>query len=68
MAESQPLRFNLEVPADGRIEIQAPLLAGTNVTVLVTEQGRGEFGDLLEAAASSTDFWDNPHDEAWNNA
>ena len=68
MAESQPLRFNLEVPADGRIEIQAPLLAGVSVTVFVTEQGRSVIGDLLEAAASSTDFWDNPYDEEWNNA
>jgi hypothetical protein len=36
------------------------------VVVLTQED---EFQDLVEAAASSTDFWDNPEDDAeWNNA
>ena len=27
-----------------------------------------DFSDLLSAAATSTGFWDNEKDEAWNNA
>jgi hypothetical protein len=32
------------------------------------EQADNTFHDLMEAAASSTGFWDNPEDdEDWNN-
>lgn len=64
-----PWRFDLEVPADGRLEVSVPLPAGSHVTVYVTEQASAEWNDLLSAAASSTGFWDNPlDDEDWNNA
>jgi len=63
-----PLRFDLSVPPDGRIELRLPLPAGSNVTVYVVDEKR-EFDDLLSAAASSAEFWDNPQDdEDWNNA
>lgn len=63
-----PLRFDLEVPPDGRIEMQVPLPAGAHVTVYIIEQS-GELADLLSASASSLDFWDSPEDdEDWNNA
>ena len=64
-----PLRYDVNVPPDGRIELQLPKLAGSQVTVFVVEQGKTPFDDLLAAAASSTDFWDNPvDDEDWNDA
>jgi hypothetical protein len=64
-----PLRFDLQVPADGRVEVQLPLLAGSPVSVYVVEQSDKEFADLASAALSSTDFWDNPEDdEDWNHA
>jgi hypothetical protein len=66
---SVPLRYDLEVPADGRIELQVPLLAGLPVSVYVIEQQAAELDDLMAASVSSTDFWDNPEDdEDWNNA
>jgi hypothetical protein len=66
--QDSPLRFDLEVPNDGRIELQVPIRAGTAVSVYVIEKP-SEFGDLMDAAATSTDFWDNPEDdEDWNNA
>lgn len=66
---SLPLRFDLEVPPNGHIEMQLPLPAGSHVTVYVVEQQRSELDDLTAASASSTDFWDNPEDdEDWNNA
>ena len=64
-----PLRYDMEVPPDGRIEMQLPLPAGSHVTVIVVEQPTVEFHDLLAASTSSTGFWDNPEDdEDWNNA
>ena len=64
-----PLRYDMEVPSDGRIEMQLPLPAGSHVTVYVVEQTTAELDDLLAASASSTDFWDNPEDdEDWNDA
>ncbi len=64
-----PLRFDLEVPADGRLEVSVPLAAGSHVTVFVTELAPTEWKDLLSVAESSTEFWDNPRDDAdWNDA
>lgn len=69
-----PLRFDLEVPSDGRIEVQLPLAvgslaAGSQVTVYVVQQDNSTFDDLLASSVSSTDFWDNPEDdEDWNDA
>lgn len=63
---AMPMRFDLEVPADGRLELSVPLLAGSKITVYVTEPA-AEWDDLLSAAASSTEFWNNPFDdEDWN--
>ena len=67
-AES-PFRYDLEVPASGKIELQVPLPAGSQVTVIVVEHGAASTDDLLAASVSSTDFWDNPEDdEDWNDA
>lgn len=69
MAQSDPLRFELEVPSDGRIEVCVPLPAGSQVTAYVTEHAVDDFADLRAAASSSTDFWNNPFDdEDWNEA
>ena len=70
MLDSQlPLRFDLQVPSDGRVEVQLPLLAGSLVTMYVVEKSDAEFDDLLAASVTSTDFWNNPEDdEDWNNA
>ncbi len=68
---SSPLRYDLEVPSNGRIELQVPLPAGAAISVCVLEKSpaEAEADDLLNAAASSTDFWDNAEDdEDWNNA
>ncbi len=64
-----PLRYEVEVPSDGRIEVQVPLPAGSHVTVFVVDEHSAEFRDLFEASTSSTDFWNNSvDDEDWNNA
>ena len=64
-----PLRFDLEIPSDGKIEMQLPLPAGSQITVFIVEQPATEIDDLLAASVSSTDFWDNPEDdEDWNDA
>ena len=66
---SLPIRFDLQVPPDGRIEVQLPSFVGSQVTVYVVEGGSDDFRDLAAAASSSLEFWDNPEDdEDWNNA
>ena len=68
-ASHLPLRYDWEVPPNGRIEVALPLPAGSHVTVYVVENSSKEFDDLLAASRSSTDFWDNPlDDEDWNDA
>ena len=63
------LRYDLDLPPDGRIELQVPLPPGSHLTVFVVERGANETNDLLAASQSSTAFWDNPEDdEDWNNA
>jgi hypothetical protein len=64
-----PFRYNIEVPPDGRIEVNLPFPAGSHVTVIVMDTADAEHTDLLSAALSSTDFWNNPEDdEDWNHA
>jgi hypothetical protein len=66
---SLPIRFDLQVPSDGRVEVQLPLLAGAQVTMYVVQQLESEFDELAAASTTSTEFWDNPDDdEDWNNA
>ena len=62
-------KFETETGPNGKIELAVPAPAGTPVEVIVVVPGADEFGELAAAAASSTDFWDNPiDDEDWNNA
>ena len=65
----QPFRCDLKVPFDGRIEVQVPIAAGSQVTVYVVPQQDTTIDELTSCALSSTDFWENPaDDEDWNNA
>jgi hypothetical protein len=64
-----PLRYDIVVPPDGRIEVQLPLPAASRVTVYVIEKPPQELDELTAASVSSTDFWNNPEDdEDWNDA
>jgi hypothetical protein len=68
MAKSA-FQFETNVGPGGKLEIKVPLPLGTKVDILVLAPDADEFADLVNAAASSTDFWDNPlDDEDWNNA
>ncbi|MEZ4510673.1 MAG: hypothetical protein R3C62_02270 [Chloroflexota bacterium] len=63
------LKYDLEVTQEGRIELQVPFPPGSRLVVFVVEEPRDLFDDLVEAAESSLDFWDNPFDdEDWNDA
>jgi hypothetical protein len=64
-----PLRYDIEVPSNGRVEVQLPLPAGSHVTLYVVENAAPECDDLVSASISSTEFWDSPEDdEDWNDA
>jgi len=64
-----PLSYDVQVPPDGRVEIQLPLPAGSHVRLYVLDANDPEIDDVLAASTSSTDFWDNPFDdEDWNHA
>jgi hypothetical protein len=63
------LRYDLMVPSDGRIEVQVPMPAGSQITVYVVQQQDSALGELTASSVSSTGFWDNPaDDEDWNYA
>ena len=62
-------KFETETAPARKIELTVPVPLGTRVEVLVVVPKGDECSDLVAAAASSTDFWDNPlDDEDWNNA
>ncbi|MCE7986898.1 MAG: DUF2281 domain-containing protein [Caldilinea sp. CFX5] len=52
------------------MEFQVPFAPGERVTVFVIhEEPPSDTSDLVSAAESSLNFWDNPlDDEDWNNA
>jgi len=61
------MKYEAEVTQDGRVEVHVPLPSGSHVTVFVVPEAAED--DLVSAAESSLDFWDNPlDDEDWNNA
>jgi hypothetical protein len=61
-------KFEAQVTAGGKVEVTLPLPPGSRVEVVVLAE-EDDLSDLVDAAASSTDFWDNPLDDAeWNNA
>jgi len=63
------LKFDLEVDEKGRFELQVPFPSGAKITVFVVSEYSDPFDDLIVAAQSSLDFWDNTFDdEDWNNA
>jgi hypothetical protein len=62
------LKFEAEVQEGGKLELTVPFSRGARVAVFVVEEPNG-FADLVSAAQSSLDFWDNPFDdEDWNDA
>jgi hypothetical protein len=57
------------VNANGKLELTVPLPPGTPVEIVVLAPDDDRFDDLVQASASSTDFWDNPEDDKdWNPA
>ncbi len=69
MMPQTALKYDVEVQDDGRVELTVPFPPGAHVIVFVIEAADDAFTDLLLAAQSSLDFWDNPFDdEDWNNA
>ena len=63
------LKYDVEVTEAGRVEVQGPFSPGEHVTIFVVKEVMDPFDELLQAAHSSLDFWDNPFDdEDWNEA
>jgi hypothetical protein len=62
-------KYELEVQEGGKVELNVLLSKGKWVAVFVVEEPKDDFSNLVSAAQSSLDFWDNPiDDEVWNNA
>jgi hypothetical protein len=62
-------KFETEIGPGGKLDLKTSIPEGTRVEVLILAPRKDEFDDLLSAAVSSTEFWDNPYDdEDWNNA
>jgi hypothetical protein len=65
----QAYKFDATINPQGKVEVDVPLPPGTSVEVVVLSPGADSFSDLVAAAGSSLDFWDNAlDDEDWNNA
>lgn len=63
------LKYEAEVKDDGRLELRVPLPPGSHVTVFVVAEEEDTMDDLVAAAQTTLDFWDNPYDdEDWNDA
>ena len=63
------LKFEAEVREEGRIELTVPYAPGAHVVVFVVQEPADAMDDLVTAAQTSLDFWDNPYDDQdWNNA
>jgi hypothetical protein len=63
------LRYDVEVMDNGRVELSVPFSHGAHVAVYVIEEPTDSLEDMLAAASTSLDFWDNAlDDEDWNNA
>lgn len=68
MLAQSALKYDLKVQKNGHVEISVPFPPGERVTVFVI-RATETFDDLINAAGSSLDFWDNRlDDEDWNNA
>ncbi len=63
MMPQTALKYDVEVQDDGRVELTVPFPPGAHVIVFVIEAADDNFADLLLAAQSSLDFWDNPFDD-----
>jgi hypothetical protein len=65
----QALKYRVEVTRDGRVELPVPFAPGDHATIFVVAEKGESFWELIHAAESSLDFWDNPEDdEDWNHA
>lgn len=62
MLAQTALKYDVELNKDGQVELTVRFPAGAHVTVCVVEAGES-FNDLVGAAQSSLDFWDNPYDD-----
>ena len=63
------VQLDATVDTAGRVEVSVPFPAGTQVVVSVIERAGEDSAELVAAAQSSLDFWDNPlDDEDWNRA
>jgi hypothetical protein len=62
------LKYDVEVKSNGQVALNVPFPPGAHVTVFVMQVNE-PFDDLISAAESTLDFWDNAlDDEDWNNA
>ena len=63
------LTFEVHARDDGKVEFVGSFQPGERLTVIVIREAAQEFDDLIAAAGSTLDFWDNPFDdEDWNAA
>lgn len=69
MTPQTALKYDIEVNEDGQVQFRVPFPNGSHLIVFVMEAPSDDTNDLMMAAQSSLDFWDNPiDDEEWNSA
>lgn len=62
MSPQIALKYDVEVESGGHVQLDVPFPPGARLTVFVIKSDDA-FNDLLMAAQSSTEFWNNPWDD-----
>jgi len=68
MQQKLAYRYDVEIKDDGKLKLsRLPFKKGTHLDVILIEQNKDNFSDLLNAAAFNLDFWNDPiDDQEWN--
>ena len=60
-------KYIVDVDKQGQIKIpDIPQIKTSKVEIIILPLQLDDYSDLINAAESSTDFWNNPSDEVWN--
>lgn len=60
-------KYIVDVDQHGQINVpNIPQVKSSKVEVIILPLQIDDYSDLMNASESSTDFWNNPDDEVWN--
>ena len=64
----EAFKYIVDVDSQGQISVpEIPQIKSTKVEVIILPLGDDDSSEILQAAESSIEFWENQEDEVWNN-